>query len=189
MSDPRPDLSASVPPATSPAPAETALFAARPAERERSSLTAWIVAGAVVLLLLGGILLGTHHAPKPSSNTPQPVDAYAASLPISGIQMSESASLSAVKVTYLDGHIRNTGTRTVQDATVQVLFANDEQLPPQIETVPLTLIRTHEPYIDTEPIRSAPIRPGEDREFRLILENIGANWNQQIPEIRIIKVD
>ena len=50
---------------------------------------------------------------------------------------------------------------------------------PQVETVPLTLIRTHEPYVDTEPVSAAPIKAGEVREFRLIFENIGANWNQQ----------
>ena len=36
--------------------------------------------------------------------------------------------------------------------TVQVIFRNDEAMPPQVETLPLTLIRTREPYIDTQPV-------------------------------------
>jgi hypothetical protein len=163
----------------------------RPAAAERAGLpvAAWLIAGAVVLLALGGLAIGTHHAPKPAQNVLQPLDPYAASLAISGIQMSESASLSAVKVTYIDGKIRNMGAKPVSNATIQVLFANDEQLPPQVETVPLTVIRTREPYIDTEPLSAAPLKPGDEREFRLIFENIGANWNQQLPQIRPIHVE
>lgn len=62
-------------------------------------------------------------------------------------------------------------------------------MPPQIETLPLSLIRTHEPYVDTQPVSAAPLSPGSDREFRLIFESIPSNWNMQMPEVRIIKVD
>ena len=154
-----------------------------------TSLVTWGIAGLVVLLVLGGILAGTRHKSKGPANAIQALDPYAASLAFSDLQMSESSSLSAVKVTYIDGRVTNKGGRTIHGATVQVLFGNDEQLPPQVETVPLTLIRTHEPYIDTEPVSAAPIKAGEEREFRLIFENIGANWNQQLPQIRIVGVD
>jgi hypothetical protein len=108
---------------------------------------------------------------------------------LSQLAMSESESLSGGKLTYLDGHIRNTGNRTVTGVTVQVVFANDEQLPPTIETLPLTLIRMKEPYIDTQSVGAAPIQPGEDREFRLTMEAVPDNWNQQMPQIRVIHVD
>jgi hypothetical protein len=172
-----------------PSPERAGLFGTAPVERAGSPLVAWVIAGVVVVLALAGIAIGTHHAPKPAQNVVQPLDPYAASLAISGIEMSESASLSAVKVTYIDGRIRNTGTKTVSHATVQVLFGNNEQLPPQVETVPLTVIRTREPYIDTEPLSAAPLKPGEEREFRLIFENIGTNWNQQLPQIRVVHVE
>jgi len=61
-------------------------------------------------------------------------------------------------------------------------------LPPQIETLPLALIRTHEPYVDTQLVSAAPIAPGDDREFRLIFEDINSNWNQQLPEIHVVHV-
>ena len=154
-----------------------------------TSLVTWGIAGLVVLLVLGVILTATRHKSKGPANAVQALDPYAASLAFSDLQMSESSSLSAVKVTYIDGHVTNRGSRTVKGAMVQVLFGNDEQLPPQLETVQLTLVRTHEPYIDTEPVSAAPIKPGENREFRLIFENIGANWNQQLPQIRVVGVD
>ena len=61
-------------------------------------------------------------------------------------------------------------------------------LPPQVETVPVALIRTHQPYIDTQPISDAPLAPGDEKEFRLIFEDVATNWNQQLPEIRVVKV-
>ncbi len=103
--------------------------------------------------------------------------------------MSESTSLSGGKSTFIDGHIRNTGSSMVTGVVVQVLFRNEEQMPPQVETLPLTLIRTREPYVDTQPVSAAPMRPGDDREFRLIFESIPANWNMQMPEIHIVKAD
>jgi hypothetical protein len=103
--------------------------------------------------------------------------------------MSESANLSGGKLTYLDGHVRNTGDRTVSGATVQVVFENDEAMVPLIDTLPLTLIRMKDPYIDTESISGNPIKPGEDREFRLIFESVPENWNTQMPQVRVIHIE
>jgi hypothetical protein len=56
-----------------------------------------------------------------------------------------------------------------------------------VETIPLSLIRTHEPYVDTEPVSAAPLKPGDNDEFRLIFEKIPENWNQQMPEIHVVR--
>ena len=149
---------------------------------------AWVVAGLVVLVVVAVlVVMGRNRAATPT--TVQPLAAYAASLPLSQLAMSESTSLSGGKSTYIDGHIQNTGGQTVSGITVQVIFRNDEAMPPQIETLPLSLIRTREPYIDTQPVRAAPLKPGDGRDFRLIFESIPANWNMQMPEIRVIQVD
>jgi hypothetical protein len=149
----------------------------------------WGAAALVVVILLAVFAFAGRHKPTPAPRTLQPADAYAANLPLSQLAMSESESLSGGKLTYLDGHVRNTGDRTVNGITVQVVFANDMQMPPSIETVPLTLIRMKEPYIDTQPVSAAPIKPGEDREFRLIFEGVPESWNQQMPTVRIIHAD
>ena len=137
--------------------------------------------------MLGLLLVLSHHKTLPP-NTVLPLDPYAASIVFTDLVPSESTSLSGGKSTYLDGHVRNTGSRTVDSATLQVLFLNDEAMPPQVETLPLTLIRTREPYVDTQPLSAAPLGPGEDREFRLIFENIRSNWNQQSPQIHVVAV-
>ena len=149
---------------------------------------AWAVAGlAVLVVVVVLVITGRHKTIVPT--TLQPLAPYAASLQLSQLAMSESTSLSGGKSTYVDGHIKNTGGQTVTGITVQVIFRNDEAMPPQIETLPLALIRTREPYVDTQPVTVAPLKPGEERDFRLIFEAIAANWNGQMPEIRIILVE
>lgn len=151
------------------------------------TMSAWIVAGLVVLALLAGIIFAGRKKTAQITGI-QPLAAYAANLPISGLAMSESTSLSGGKSTFIDGHVRNAGGQTVTGITVQVIFRNDEGMPPDVETVPMMLIRTREPYIDTQTVGAAPLKPGDERDFRLIFESIPANWNQQMPEIRIIRV-
>lgn len=155
--------------------------------KERSA-TPWIVAGVVVLaVVLALVLTGRRHGTT-QLNQRLPTDPYARNLQVTDLEMSESTSLSGGKSTFLDGQIRNTGAETVSQVTVQVLFANDEGMPPRVETVPLMLIRTREPYVDTQPVSAAPLKPGDSREFRLIFESLPQNWNTQLPEMHITGV-
>jgi len=198
MSEPRRPLDPSIdPPANTPISSvnhedsarQPAMFATKPPEGGGTPIVAWGVAGLVVLAVVVGLLFATRHRPEPPPNTAQPLAAYAANLALSQLAMSESTSLSGGKSTFIDGHIQNTGGQTVSGITVQVLFRNDEAMPPQVETLPLSLIRTREPYIDTQSVSSAPLKPGDERDFRLIFESIPTNWNSQMPEIHVIRVD
>jgi Protein of unknown function (DUF2393) len=165
-----------------------ALFAPTP-QRGTTPIVAWVVAGLVVLAVVAGLIFASRKRSTVPLNQIQPLAAYAPMLQLSQLAMSESTSLSGGKSTFIDGHIQNAGPQTVTAITVQVLFRNDEQMPPQVETLPLSLIRTHDPYIDTQPVSAAPLKPGDDREFRLIFETLPANWNMQMPEIRAIRVE
>jgi Protein of unknown function (DUF2393) len=165
------------------------LFTPKPTESGSNPIVAWVVAGVVVLLAIGTLLLVTHKKASAPGNIVQPLASYAPNLPLSQLAMSESENISGGKYTYIDGHIRNSGTQTVTGITVQVLFRNDVQLPPQVETQSLALIRTHEPYIDTQLVGASPLKPGDDREFRLTFETIPGNWNYQMPEVNVIQVD
>lgn len=118
-----------------------------------------------------------------------PLDPYAANLPLSNLQMSESTSLSGGKVTYLDGRIQNKGLSTVTGVTVQVLFRDYAHEVTQNETQSLKLIRTREPYIDVEPVSAAPLKPGDGADFRLIFDSVSPNWDGAFPQIRILRVE
>lgn len=158
--------------------------------REPRSTLPWIIAGGLVLVVLG-VLVAMSHRSQP--NNPggaglAAADPYAANLPITNVKMSQASSVAGAQATYIDGQITNRGQETVTGITVQVAFRDVGNQLVQKETMPLNLIRTREPYIDTEPVGAAPILPGDTREFRLILDHVAQDWNQSYPEIRIIVV-
>jgi hypothetical protein len=115
-------------------------------------------------------------------------DSYAPNLPVSDLKMSESANLAGGKVTYLDGHIANKGDRTVTSIAVQVLFRNSAQEVAQNETQQLKFIRTRDPYIDIQPVSAAPLKPGDERDFRLIFDAVTPDWDGVYPQLRILHV-
>jgi hypothetical protein len=168
---------------------EVAIFTSTEEARSGLPRVVWGVAALIVAVVIGVVAMAARKRPVPAPATLQPADAHSASLPLSEFAMSEAANLSGGKLTYLDGHVRNMGLGTVTGATAQVVFQNDEGLAPQIDTVPLALIRMKEPYIDTEPIGADPLKPGDDREFRLTFDAVPDNWNSQMPEVRLIHIE
>lgn len=161
----------------------------RAESRERNWAPLAIAAGVVIVLAVA-VILTLEHGRKPVAVTPvsAPLDPYAASLPISGLVMSESANLAGGKVTYVDGHIANTGDHTVSAITVQVLFRDAAHEVTQNETKPLQLIRTRDPYVDLEPVSAEPLVPGAQRDFRLIFDAVSRDWDGGYPEIRVLHV-
>jgi hypothetical protein len=162
----------------------------RPAEARERNWMPLIVAAGLVLLVAAVILFVTSRSRKSSEVAPvtAAADPYAASLPISNLAMSESSNLAGGKVTYLDGHIANKGDKTVGGISVQVLFRNFAHEVAQNETQPMMLIRTREPYVDTQPVSAAPLKPGDERDFRLSFDTVTPNWDGAYPEIRILRV-
>ena len=149
------------------------------------------IAAAIVLLVAAVAVFLLEHGKTtvkvtPISATP---DAYAASLPLSDLAMSESGNFAGGKLTYLDGHIANQGGRIVTGVTVQVLFRNDAHEVAQNDTQSLKLIRIREPYIDVEPVSAAPLKPGDTSEFRLIFDAVSPGWDGAYPEIRVLHVE
>ena len=161
-----------------------------PAQREPRSPVPWIVASLLVLAALVAIVVLNHHAApaNPGGAGMAPAAAYAAKLPISHLRMSQASDRLGGQSTYLDGQITNQGDKTVTGIVVQVGFAGFTTPLVAKPAMPLALIRTTEPYVDTEPVGAAPILPGQTREFRLIFDSVPQEWNQNYPEIRIIQV-
>ena len=150
-----------------------------------------VIAAAAVVIVAMVIILMTEHGRKTVTAAPvnAAADPYAVNLPISNLEMSESANLAGGKVTYVDGRIANKGDRTVTFISTQVLFRNAAQEvaqndPPQ----PLKIIRTRDPYVDVEPLSAVPLKPGDERDFRLIFDRVVPDWDGAIPQVRILNV-
>ena len=155
-------------------------------EPEGRSWLPWVIAGLVVVVVLAGMLLSSHRdrAAQRAEEASQTPDAYASHISIGNLQMSEATNFAGGKVTYVDGVITNKGDKTVTGVNVLVTFNNDIAEPPQQSPMPLTLIRTREPYVDIEPVAAEPLKPGDSHEFRLIFDHVSPTWNQQYPVIQ-----
>ena len=161
-------------------------------QREPRDWKPFVIAGVAVLVIVLVLLLVDHHsrqAANPGGAGLAPPDAYAARLPISQVQMSDSTNLSGGKETYLDGVVTNRGAETVRAVTVQVAFKDYTGMLAGKETLPLNLIRFTQPYVDTEPVSADPIKPGQARTFRLIFDAVPGSWDGAYPEVRVITVE
>src|SRR5258708_668749 len=115
---------------------ESGMFAVRQAhEGGGMPLTAWVVAGWLVLAVVAALVFAGRRKAASPVNTIQRPAAYAANLPLSQLAMSESTSLSGGKSTFVDGHIQNTASQSGTGVTGQVIFHNREGMPPQVETL------------------------------------------------------
>jgi hypothetical protein len=159
-------------------------------QSEGRSWLPWIIAGVVILVVLGALLVSGHRqrAAQQAENASQTPDSYASQLVIGNLQMSEATNGTGSKVTYVDGMIANKGDKTVTGVNVVVTFKNDIGEPPQKTPMPLTLIRTREPYVDIEPVAAEPLKPGDTHEFRLIFDHVSPTWNQQYPTVQPTRV-
>ena len=157
------------------------LFAERPQEKSFPTAAVTVAAVVVVIVLAAWLVIGRH------GSGPAGGAAYAANLELTNLQPSQSESLSGGRSTYLDGHIVNHGNQTVTGATVQASFGVDGGQA-QVLTAPVSVIRTREPYVDTQPLSMAPLAPGAGADFRLIFEGVGDDWDQKVPVVQIIQV-
>jgi hypothetical protein len=150
-----------------------------------------VIAAAAVLIVAAIVVFMMERGKGAVTVTPISAapDPYAASLPITNVVMSESSNLAGGKVTYIDGHITNSGNKTVSGVSVQVLFRNVANEVAQNETQPLKWIRTRDPYVDLEPASAAPLKPGDSQDFRMIFDAVTPDWNGVYPEIRIVRID
>jgi len=159
----------------------------RPSEAPERNWLPLAIAAALVAALAAALLLLTGHR-KPAASASSTPDPYAANLTLTNLAMSESSNLAGGKVTYLDGHIANAGDRTVTAVTAEVVFRDFDKKVAQREAMPLMLVRMREPYIDTETVAAAPLKPGAGQDFRLNFDQVSPEWSGALPEVRILQV-
>jgi hypothetical protein len=134
------------------------------------------VAGIAALIL--------REAPRSNSGPPP----YVANLKFSDLKMSQAQNFVGATVTYIDGTLTNAGDKTVTHAVVQVTFKDLYNQVAQIENVPVKVLQTGGPYLDTVDISVSPLAPSQSKPFRLIFEHLSEQWNQAYPDLQITDV-
>lgn len=155
-------------------------------EESRPPLVPMIIGAAAVAIVIVVIIIFTRGGQ--SNPAPSTVDPYASNLPISDVAMSTANNFAGQQVTYIEGKIANSGSKTVNGATMQILFHDSLGQVAQKDSQRVMVITTREPYVDTASLSGAPLKPGQTKDFRLTFEHVSADWNMQVPELTITKV-
>lgn len=143
------------------------------------------IGGVLVVVAIVVIILISRGGSPSNTNQPSP---YAASLRIDDLHMATAENFAGGSVTYIQGRITNSGSRKVTGASVQVIFKNSLGEIAQKDTLPLMILLPNTPYVDYGPMRTAPLDPGQSRDFRLTLEHVTADWDGQMPTVRVVSV-
>jgi hypothetical protein len=142
-------------------------------------------AALVLVLLAGFILMG--RSGKPTNSNPG--DPNLAKLQIADLHMATAQNFAGGSVTYIEGKITNTSDKKVTGARVEVVFKNSLGETAQKDTLPVTILLRNTPYVDYGPIDSAPLAPGQGRDFRLTLEHVSTDWDGQVPQVRVVALE
>ena len=153
----------------------------------------WLAIGIAVALILAAVgaaflLSSRNPAPAPAASEVTPLHPYAAQLRLTELKMSTAQNFVGATVTYLECKVANGGDKAVSAATVESVFRNSLGELVQKEAQPLMYIHTRKPYTDVSDLRANPLQPGESRDFRLTFDHISADWNRELPELRITAV-
>ena len=146
-------------------------------EKESKSAVLWgsIMAVAVLGGLIWLIFLHSSSPRKEANRLPfGPVEqAYASRIGFSGFEMSRAANFLNQEVTYLSGNVANQGDRGVREIEVTIEFR---------DALNQVVLRDARRLLGKAGQRLAP---GERRDFRIAFDHVPADWNVQMPSVRI----
>ena len=158
-----------------------------PSESEKDGRS-WLpmaIGGALVIAAVAAVVIFTHYS-RSNAKGPNP---YIARLQLSGLNMATAQNFAGGTVTYIQGKITNTGDRRVIGATAEVVFKNSLGEVSQWEkSLPIMVLLPNLPYVDYGPMEHASLAPGQTRDFRLTLEHVTADWDGQIPQVKVVSV-
>jgi hypothetical protein len=146
----------------------------------------WVPMGigvALVVIVVALVVVFTRGGEKT-----QPANPYNSKLEISNLHMATAENFAGGTVTYIEGTLANSGDRKLTGAWVEVQFKNALGEVAQKEQLPMMVLLPNSPYVDYGPLDRAPLASGQSRGFRLTLEHITADWDGQIPQVRVTSV-
>ena len=165
-------------------PPNEQLFAPQAAAQQSDrNWTPMIVGAVLVIIAVALIVVFTRNdvtAARP--------DPYISKLAVTNLHMATAQNFAGGSVTYIDGTISNTGDKRVSAARVQVSFKNSLGELVDDPTLPVMVLQPDTPIVDYGPMDRVPLGPGQSRDFRLTLEHISADWDGQIPQVRVVGI-
>lgn len=146
-------------------------------------LAAIIAAAAILTALI--IWLPT--APKkamPPNGAQVPQQPTGDQIQVMGLKMTPAPVGSAL---YLEGTMMNNGNTDVTGIQAQASFRDANGSVVGTQTRPVEEIVGGSDVAAQNPVTS-PLKPNERRNFRIAFDNLPANWNHQMPELKLTMV-
>ncbi len=101
---------------------------------------------------------------------------YLSQIVVSDPRMSAASNLLGDTITYLDARISNRGAREVRRIELRLEFTDTLQQ--------VVLRETAHPVS----LRTAPLKPGASRAFRVAFDHMPADWNRAPPRTTVTSV-
>lgn len=150
------------------------------AEENKSDFpVAFLIGAAIVALAVGGLFFYTRNAkPGGASAAPLPMGEaekmYTGKIRFADFQMGRAQNLLNQESTYIAGRVFNDGERRVRDVEVSVEFH---------DVMNQVVLRDTRRVIGSY---GAAIGARSSQEFQFTFEHVPADWNVQVPSIRIV---
>ena len=160
---------------------------AKASRKPARSLTGRVVSTTLALMALAIIL--RYLPPSPRNAQVQTADVsigtVSEAVQLGKVQMSQPPADEAL---YLDGVLTNNGTANITGAKAQVDFRDaDGDVVSRVEKPIAGMTHGGTDLVQDEFVRN-PIQPRETRFFRVAIDQTPANWNHELPELRIVEV-
>ena len=136
-------------------------------------------------LMVAAVFFFGRNKPDPNAHKADP---YLANLKPSELHISVGEDFAGNRITYIEGKITNSGDKKVTGATIELRFKNVLGETTQQEDLPVMVLLFKLPYEDYGSLEQAPLAPGQTREFRLTLEHVTADWDRQLPQVKMVSV-
>jgi uncharacterized membrane protein len=164
---------------------ELSLLKATPPEQQQRPWAIFAVVAMVLLVIIALVIMATRGPARRARSSPPP---YAQQLALGALKLSRAQNFVGAIVTYVDGNLTNNGEKTVIGANVEATFRNALNQIVQQEEQPVRILRRSGAYPEPLDLMTMPLAPRQTREFRLTFEHISADWNQQLPALKITDV-
>lgn len=148
--------------------------------KEKTAIPIPVLAGVIfvaVVLAILFLLSSRQQAPQPPQPLTEDALAYSSQVLLTDLRMSAEANFLGQEVVYLDGKITNHGSKAVRQLVVRLFFYD--------------VLRQVVLKEDREVLRlsSAPLAPGEARDFQLRMDRLPLSWNRGAPQWQLISLE
>ena len=148
--------------------------------KEKTAIPIPVLAGVIFVAAVLAVLFllsSRQQAPEPPQPLTEDALAYSSQVLLTDLRMSAEANFLGQEIVYLDGKITNHGSKAVRQLVVRLFFYD--------------VLRQVVLKEDREVLRStsAPLAPGEARDFQLRIDRLPLSWNRGAPQWQLISLE